>query len=63
VSFAERLDALEARVDAFERRLDARDGDQDREHRLDREVVVAVHRGERARLGQGYRFKPPKGAA
>jgi hypothetical protein len=62
VSFAERLDSLEARVSGLERRLDAPDSDRDRGHRLDREVIVAAHRGERARLGQGFRFKPPKGA-
>jgi hypothetical protein len=33
----------------------------DREHRHDRELVAAFHRRQRAALGLGYKFQPPKG--
>jgi hypothetical protein len=32
----------------------------DREHELDRAIITAVHRAQRARDGKGYQFKSPK---
>jgi hypothetical protein len=34
-------------------------GRRDREHELDRAIISAVHRCERARAGKGYRFELP----
>jgi hypothetical protein len=43
------------------REVSRRSGRRDREHALDRMIVAAVHRRERAAAGKGYEFRIPEG--
>jgi hypothetical protein len=43
------------------RETSRRSGRRDREHALDRMVIAAVYRRERAQAGRGYEFKLPAG--